>query len=169
MIWTDCSVARCLILIENSKFKWLNLPPHVFPQSCCSIHFHLDTGRWQNIQQEPTGGYGDDFLYFILVQALGNFFNLPLYSINSPYSLDLPLQDKDQLEIMALIPFFGRWRAGSLWDPWDRNNSNLFDLWDSVVESPNSIECMCAGLKKEELKIKLVDKGSLRITGERHK
>jgi hypothetical protein len=38
---------------------------------------------------------------------------------------------------MALIPFFGRWRAGSLWDPWDRNNSNLFDLWDSVVESPD--------------------------------
>jgi hypothetical protein len=97
MIWMDCSIASanlnagCLILIENSKFKWLHLPPHVFPQSYCSIHFHLDVGRWQNIQEEPTGGYGDDFLYFILVQALGNFFNLPLYSINSPYSLDLPL------------------------------------------------------------------------------
>ena len=97
MIWTNCSIASanlnagCLILIENSKFKWLNLLPHVFPQSCCSIHFHLDVGRWQNIQQKPTGGYGDDFLYFILVQALGNFFNLPLYSINSPYSLDFPL------------------------------------------------------------------------------
>jgi hypothetical protein len=89
MIWTDYSVASanlnagCLILIENSKFKWLHLPPHVFPQSYCSIHFHLDAGRWQNIQQESTGGYGDDFLYFILVQALGNFFNLPLYSINT--------------------------------------------------------------------------------------
>jgi HSP20 family protein len=38
---------------------------------------------------------------------------------------------------MALIPFFGRWRAGSLWDPWDCNNSNLFDLWDNVMEYPD--------------------------------
>lgn len=28
---------------------------------------------------------------------------------------------------------------------------------------------MCAGLKKEELKIELVDNGSLRISGQRHK
>jgi hypothetical protein len=30
---------------------------------------------------------------------------------------------------MALTTFFGRSRAGKLWDPWDRNSSSLFDLW----------------------------------------
>jgi hypothetical protein len=35
--------------------------------------------------------YGDDFLCFILVQALGNLFNFPLYTVNSLHSLDFPL------------------------------------------------------------------------------
>ena len=97
MILMDCSFgsanlnAGCLILIANSKCKWFHLAPHVFPQSYCSIHFHLDAGRWEKIQQESNGGYGDDLLYFILAQALGNFFNFPLYTVNSPDSLDFPL------------------------------------------------------------------------------
>ena len=49
---------------------------------------------------------------------------------------------------MALIPFFGRSRANTLWDPWDRSSSSLFNLWvtvswisdvfdfDSAMESP---------------------------------
>jgi hypothetical protein len=94
--------------------------------------FVLDAERWEKIAQEPTGDYGDDFLYFILAQELGNFFNLPLYTVNSLDSLDFPLSNKEQLERMALTPFFGRSRAGKLWNPWDRSSSSLFVLWVPV-------------------------------------
>lgn len=103
---------------------------------------------------------------------------------------------------MALTPFFGRSRAGSLRDPWDRS---LFDpwapvsrIWDafdygSALDSPafsfsrdtqaiantkldwketpeaHVFTADLPGLKKEELKIELVDNGSLRISGERQK
>ena len=40
--------------------------------------FVLDAERWEKIAQDPTGDYGEDFLYFILAQELGNFFNFPL-------------------------------------------------------------------------------------------
>jgi hypothetical protein len=53
--------------------------------------FILDSGRWEKIAEEMTGDYGDDFLCFILAQALGNLFNFPLYTINSLDSLDFPL------------------------------------------------------------------------------
>jgi hypothetical protein len=60
--------------------------------------FILHAERWEKITQEPTGDYGKDFLYFILVQALGNFFNFPLYTVNYLDSLDFPLLNKEQLE-----------------------------------------------------------------------
>jgi hypothetical protein len=94
--------------------------------------FVLDAERWEKIAQEPTGDYGDDFLYFILAQELGNFFNFPLYTLNSLDSLDFPLSNKEQLDRMALNPFFGQSRAGKLWNPWDRSSSNLFILWVPV-------------------------------------
>lgn len=103
---------------------------------------------------------------------------------------------------MALTPFFGRSRAGSLWDPWDHNLfdpwvpvSRIWDVFDhgSALDSPtfsfsrdaqaiantkldwketpeaHVFTADLPGLKKEELKIELVDNGSLRISGERHK
>ena len=56
----------------------------------CSI-FVLDSRWWEKIAQETTGDYGDNFLCFILAQALGNLFNLTLYTVNSLDSLDFPL------------------------------------------------------------------------------
>ncbi|KAH9304662.1 hypothetical protein KI387_009066 [Taxus chinensis] len=96
---------------------------------------------------------------------------------------------------MALTPFFGR--GTGAWDPWDRSLFDPFvpisRAWDLLdVNGPNSFsrDAMAVantrvdwketpqahvftadlpGLKKEELKIDLVDKNTLRISGERQK
>ncbi|KAH9304661.1 hypothetical protein KI387_009065 [Taxus chinensis] len=96
---------------------------------------------------------------------------------------------------MALTPFFGR--GAGAWDPWDRSLfdpflpiSRAWDLLDVSGPSSFSRDAMAVantrvdwketpqahvftadlpGLKKEELKIDLVDKNTLRISGERQK
>jgi HSP20 family protein len=97
-----------------------------------------------------------------------------------------------RIEKMALAPFFGRNnRSGRIWDPFSTFHSNIFDPtepfsifdrplfgrdFDGVagtrvdwVETPeaHAFTADIPGMKKDEVKVEVLDGRTLRISGER--